>query len=106
MKKAVILLVIGLFLSGCTTAGIPCQKEDIVKTYAASTAASKNSLLQDLTSGKIAVGATLDSIRSEYGNADDMLIAGCIVRLIYRPDSGKNITLWFDDGKHLSMWSG
>jgi uncharacterized protein YceK len=105
MKNVAILLAMIVLLSGCTTAGIVCQKDDTVKTYAQATAASKNDLDQDLLSGKAATGITLDQVRSNYGNPDDMLVSGCTIRMIYRIDSEKNITLWFDDGMHLSMWS-
>jgi uncharacterized protein YceK len=105
MKKTFILLVVGLLLCGCASTAGQCLQRDIKKSYAPATEALKNNLSQDLASGKVAIGATIDSVRSSYGQPDDMLVSGCTARLIYRLDSGKNVTLWFDDGWQLSMWS-
>lgn len=105
MDKAVILLAVGLLLSGCAPAASQCLQRDIKKSYAPTTEALKNNLLQDLASGKVAIGVTIDDVRSSYGQPDDMLVSGCTARLIYRLASGKNVTLWFDDGWQLSMWS-
>lgn len=105
MNKITGLLIIGLFLSGCASADRCPGKNVSVKEYSSATPISKTRLLDDLRSGKIGIGVTLDYIRSTYGEPDNMLIASCTARLIYRSDSGKNVTLWFDDGRHLSMWS-
>jgi hypothetical protein len=105
MKNIVILSVIGLLLCGCAAQGKRCFQQDIKKSYAPSNESLKSDLANDLTGGKVPLGATLDEIRSSYGQPDDMLVASCTVRIIYRRDRDKNITLWFDDGWHLSMWN-
>ena len=105
MKKAFILLVVGVLLSGCASAGAPCLQRDIKKSYAQATEALKDDLSRGLAAGEVTIGATLDDIRSAYGQPDDMLVTGCTIRMIYRRAAGKNITLWFDDGWQLSMWS-
>ena len=105
MKKTIVLLVIGLLLAGCASTASQCLQRDIKKSYAPATEALKNNLAQDLASGKVTLGATIDDLRSNYGQPDDMLVSGCTARLIYRLNSGKRVTLWFDDGWQLSMWS-
>ncbi len=105
MVKILISLLMLSFLSGC--AGVnECAKNKLspLKIYAPSTGMSKNGLANDLRSGKIAIGEKLDYIRSNYGDPDNMFIAGCIVRINYKLDTGKIITLWFEDGDALSMW--
>jgi len=104
LLKAIFLL---LFLSGCASTVPPCSPKGFSKdiTYVMSTEKSKNKLSEDLRSGKLELKALLDDIREKYGDADDILVSDCNVRLIYRTDSQKNITLWFEDGQYLSMWS-
>jgi hypothetical protein len=105
MEKVIVLLIIGSLLSGCASTAGQCLQREIKKSYAPATEALKNNLAQDLASGKVALGATIDDVRSDYGQPDDMLVSGCTARLIYRLNSGKHVTLWFDDGWQLSMWS-
>ena len=95
MNKIVGLLMVGLFLSGCASVS-RCPETDVsAKEYSPATQLSKSELAKDLRSGKIGIDTTLDYIRSTYGDSDNMLIASCTARLIYRSDSGENITLWF-----------
>ena len=105
MRNIVILSIVGLLACGCAAQGKVCIQPDIKKSYTASNESLKAKLSEDLTGGNIPLGMTLDDIRSRYGQPDDMLVASCTVRLTYRRDNAKNITLWFDDGWHLSMWS-
>lgn len=102
-KKTFLLLM--LLLSGC--AGVnDCVKNKLspLKTYATSTLISKAKLNEDLRSGKITIGETIDYIRANYGEPDSMFIIDCIIRISYKLDAGKNITLWFENGENLSMW--
>lgn len=105
MVKRIILLSIILFLCGCAAVDT-CSKNKFspVKAYMFSTQASKNKLDSDLRSGKIGIGDELDSIRSNYGDPDNIFTSKCIVRINYIIDPNKSIILWFEDGKHLSMW--
>ena len=107
MRTIWILLIIGVFISGCAAPANECVKNRImqVKEYSLSTIESKNKLSQDLRIGKIGLGEGLAQIRTSYGDADDIFVSGCIVRLTYKIGAGKNITLWFEDGEHLTMWS-
>ncbi len=106
MNKIAGLLMMGLFLSGCASVDrCPERVVSKIKQYSPATQISKSELIKDLKSGKTGIGATLDYIRSTYGDPDSTLISSCTARFIYRLDSGKNITLWFEDGWRLSMWS-
>jgi hypothetical protein len=81
----------------------PCVQSPAVHEPA--TAASKELLLSDLRSGKLTAGALAESIRASYGDADEMIASRAALRLRYRISPRKTLTLWFDDGCHLSMWS-
>lgn len=107
MKSALMMLVIGMFISGCAAATNKCLKDNNMRVsgHKTATAESKNILAQDLRTGNIDLGESLDKIRMTYGDADDIFVSGCVVRLIYRIDADKDVTLWFEDGKQLSMWS-
>jgi len=106
MKKIAVLIIMGLFLSGCAGVSSNCfEKPPAIKAYLSATELLKIELRKDLRSGKVAKGETLDNIRSRYGDPDDMLVTDCTVRVIYRPNKAKSFALWFDDGWHLSMWS-
>lgn len=105
MQRSVFLLLIGLAACGCAATSNPCLKQDIKKAYTAASQPSKESLLKDLVSGQINNSTNIDYIRSTYGDADDMLVTSCTIRLIYRLSQDKSITLWFEDGWNLSMWS-
>lgn len=103
--KSMCFLFIIIFLSGCVSTRSCFENTSLeIKDYAAASLESKDGLRKDLRSGKVNIDTTLDRIRTAYGEPDNMLVSGCIVRIIYRAESG-NITLWFDDGRHLSMWS-
>lgn len=99
------LLLMLLLLSGCASVN-DCAKNKLspLKTYAPSTQISKVKLNNDLRSGKVKIGEKFDYIRANYGDPDNMFITDCIVRINYKLDAGKNITLWFEDGENLSMW--
>lgn len=105
MKAILAVIFIAVFISGCAV-GIPClnNKNMRVKEYKTATVESKDKLAEDLRMGKIGLGDSLDKIRVVYGDADDIFVSGCTVRLIYRIDSDKNVTLWFEAGERLSMW--
>jgi hypothetical protein len=105
MRNILVYLVMGLFLPGCGAATQCVKGASVEKVYSSATPDSKNALHADLRSGKVTLGATLDYIKSSYGDPDSMLIANCTARVIYKLASGRNLTLWFDDGWHLSMWS-
>lgn len=107
MKRALGFFIMGIFLSGCANVSGNCLKsqESIVKAYFPATEASKGELRKDLRSGKVIIGQDLDYIKSHYGDPEDILVADCVIRIIYRPSGSKAIALWFDDGKYLSMWS-
>jgi len=104
MAKGTFLLLM-LLLSGCSSVA-DCSKNVLspLKTYAPSTQTSKAKLNEDLRSGKVKIGDTIDSIRAYYGDSDSMFITDCIIRINYKTDTGKNITLWFENGENLSMW--
>lgn len=100
-----LILISGIFLSGCASLG-PCSgKLSASGTHQPATDTAKTRLSQDLRSGKVNTGAKLSDIRLNYGDPDDMFVADCTVRFIYRLGSGKKVTLWFEDGERLSMWS-
>ncbi len=106
MKKVFVLFGLVFFLCGC--AGVkncPDLKSALEKPSPPSSSALKNILAQDLRSGKIAIGSSIDAVRLAYGQPDDILVVGCVVRILYRQEKAKNINLWFNDGTHLSMWS-
>lgn len=107
MNRIFSLLFLFLFLSGCAVSSPSCSSKGFSKdiSYVMSTRESKNRLAEALRSGELALRASLDDIRANYGDADDIFVSGCNIRIIYRMDSGKNVTLWFEDGQHLSMWS-
>ena len=105
MKILMALLAAGVFLSGCGAVNECVKGVSLEKQYSSANPDSKNQLSDDLRSGKLKLGDSIDDIRSIYGDADNMLVAHCSVRLIYKLSTGKNMTLWFDDGWHLSMWS-
>lgn len=98
---------LSLFLAGCAATEEYCASEDKikeVKTYQSSSDGLKDNLFNDLRSGKVSVGQTLDYIRSAYGDPDNMLVTGCSVRISYKLKSAHKIYLWFNDGEHLSVW--
>ncbi|GEM_PF-5947140 len=101
-RKTFLLLM--LLLSGCAGA-TDCSKNTLspLKTYTASSQTSKAKLNEDLRSGKVKIGETIDYIREHYGDPDSMFITDCIIRINYKSE-GKNITLWFENGENLSMW--
>ncbi len=105
MARKTFLLLMLLLLSGCASVN-DCAKNKLspLKTYTPSTQISKTKLNDDLRSGKVKIGETIDYIRSNYGDPDSMFIMDCIVRINYKLDTGKNITLWFENGENLSMW--
>jgi len=106
MKRMSVLLSCLFLLCGC--AGVSnCAdlKSALEKPAKPSSSALKAGLAQDLRAGKIAIGAGIDAIRSQYGQPDDILVTGCTVRMLYRQEDAKNINLWFSDGVHLSAWS-
>lgn len=105
MKMFLALLAVGIFLSGCGAVNKCVKGVSSEKQYSSATLDSKKQLNDDLRSGKLELGASIDDIKSIYGDADNMLVAHCSVRMIYKLSTGKNMTLWFDDGWHLSMWS-
>lgn len=105
MLNKTILLLMLLFLSGCASVNdCPKNKFSPLKVYAPATQISKAQLEGDLRSGKVKIGEKLEYIRLNYGDSDSMFISNCIVRMSYKLDNGKNITLWFEDGEQLSMW--
>lgn len=107
MNQLFSLLFLMVFLSGCAGSAANCIPKGFSKDiiYVMSTEKSKSKLFEDLRSGRLVLKSSLDDVRLNYGDADDIFVSDCNVRLIYRLDSGKNITLWFEDGQHLSMWS-
>lgn len=106
MKKTIGFICAMFCLAGCAQLNkFIVNKPPVIKEYPISSRISKEQLLKDLKSGKVAIDTTLDYVRSSYGNADDMLVVSRVVRLIYRIEPGKNVTLWFEDGSRLSMWS-
>lgn len=106
MKRMLVLL--GCLFLFCGCAGVSnCVdvKSALAKPAKPSSSELKSALAQDLRSGKVGIGAALETIRADYGQPDDILVAGCTVRILYRQEKAKNINLWFNDGAHLSMWS-
>ncbi len=104
LNKTIPLLML-LFLSGCASVSdCPRSKLSPLTVYAPATQISKAQLEGDLRSGKVKIGERLEYVRLNYGDPDSMFIAGCIVRINYKLDAGKMITLWFEDGEQLSMW--
>ncbi len=98
------LLGVLLMLCGCASVSKCTSTQAPVKIYQASTNLLRAQLSGDLRSNKITIGSTLDEIKSVYGEPDDVLVTGCSIRAIYRPEKTKSITLWFDDAK-LTGWS-
>lgn len=105
MFNKTILLALLLSLSGCASVQ-DCARNNLspLKAYAPATPISKSKLNGDLRLGKVKIGEKLDYIRLNYGDPDNMFIADCIVRINYKLDTGKIITLWFENGEDLSMW--
>lgn len=105
MAQKTFLFLMLLLLSGCSSVN-DCTKNKLspLKAYAPSTQILKNKLSDDLRAGKIKIRETLGYIRENYGDPDNMFITDCIVRINYKLDNGKNITLWFENGENLSMW--
>lgn len=104
IKKTFILLML-LLLAGCSSVN-DCAKNKLspLKTYTPATQISKDELSNDLRSGKIKIGDTIESIRTNYGDPDSMFTSDCIIRINYKSNTEKNITLWFENGENLSMW--
>jgi hypothetical protein len=105
----VCLLGVLFFICGCCSGqtGLNQNQGQIsVKTYLPATLESKQKLAEDLRSGSINRGASLDYLRSTYGDPDSMLVSGFGTRLVYyKAEKTDKIVLWFDDGTHLSAWS-
>ncbi|HNX81307.1 MAG TPA: hypothetical protein PKL77_04090 [Candidatus Omnitrophota bacterium] len=108
--KTIIPALVFLFCSvmtGCATVAGPACVEPAPSgnVYPAATGASRQALADDLRSGKIAVGSSLETIRKAYGEPDTMFVLPCNVRATYTMSPMKRISIWFDDGQHMSMWA-
>lgn len=98
--KCLLLIILILILSGCATAKLPNAER-----YPRATYETKQQLFQDLDSGKL-TGATLDYVRSTYGNPESMTYHGAETLIIYRrPRYTDSAYLWFDSEKQLESWS-
>ena len=106
MNKVAMFLISAIFICGCASVEVCENKNLAVKTYQPATLESKSSLLADLRSNQVKIGETIDNIKTAYGDADNIFVSGCTTRIIYRINNDKKVTLWFDDGLHLSMWNG
>lgn len=106
-KMCVLLFLLMNVISGCATVGEPecVHPVHIAQVYPAATVESRQALIDNLRSGKITMGTTLDVIRRSYGQPDTMFVAPCNVRVTYMMNPHKRVSLWFDDGAHLSMWA-
>ncbi len=103
----VLMLACSGALAGCATVETSdcAQPHMAAQAYPAATAETRQELGNDLRSGAITLGASIDAIRKSYGDPDTMFVIPCMVRATYVINPLKKITLWFDDGQHLSMWA-
>ena len=95
-----LLIVLILLLSGCAASKIPNAEKYLKATYE-----TRQQLYQDLESEKL-TGATLNYIRSTYGNPESMSFHGTKTLIIYRRRTHTDSAyLWFDEKGQLESWS-
>lgn len=98
--RTLCLAIITLLLSGCAANKIPNAEK-----YSKATYETRQQLYQDLESGKL-TGATLNYIRSTYGNPESMTFHDKKTLIIYRRRTHTDsVYLWFDEEKQLESWS-
>ena len=98
MKFFPLIILITFLLSGCVT----------TKTtpYPSATRETKEQLFQDLASGKLKIGATLEYVRSTYGEPETITTHNEKTLIIYRrPTHYDSAYIWFDENKQLESWS-
>ena len=98
MKIVIFMFVVTILLSGCAT-------NKTASPYPKATSETKQSLYQDLRSGKLE-GKSLDYIKSTYGRPDSVSGFSKKTLIIYRrQDYFDSAYLWFDENKQLESWS-